>query len=102
EQWTGSGSVVHVGQKLIVTNNHVVNGESQLQVVFPRRDERGDVIPDKTYYAQLLRQRKSQTARVLHADKGRDLAVLKLEGALPPDTVAIKVAPVGAKPADRI
>ena len=101
-QWTGSGAVIHVGRRLIVTNRHVVQSQSQVQVLFPMRDSRGEVIPEKKEYIKLLQQGKGMKARVLHADKGRDLAVLQLEGRLPVGTVAVKVAPRPAARAERI
>jgi S1-C subfamily serine protease/HEAT repeat protein len=100
--WTGSGSVVHVGRRLIVTNHHVVNGQQRLLVLFPQRDPMGKLISEKKYYESLLASGKAHVANVLHADKERDLAVIQLEGRLPQDTLAIKVAPQPASQADHI
>lgn len=100
--WTGSGNVIHVGRKLIVTNQHVVGDESSVQVLFPIRGSDGQWITEKNYYRDLLKQRKSQTARVLLADKRCDLAVIQLQGTFPQDTRAVKVAPRAAEPTDQV
>ena len=103
KQWTGSGAVVHVGRRLIVTNQHVVQSESEVLVLFPKRDAEGEVIPEKKEYIKLLEQaQRPEGPSPPSPDSGRDLAVLQLEGRLPVGTVAVKIAPRPAARAERI
>jgi S1-C subfamily serine protease len=109
ERWgLGSGNVIHVARKLIVTNHHVVYSRElrkvrpRVEVLFPRRNERHEVIKAKKDYLDLMFARKGQTARVLLADPKCDLAVIQLEGNLPQETMAVKVAPRVAEENDKV
>ena len=103
-EFTGSGGVIHVKHRLIITNRHVVEDALTVQVVFPQRDSQKQLITNKGYYRTLLREEKSLRAVVLWRDKELDLAVLQLEreDSLPPDTQAIKLARRAAREAERV
>jgi hypothetical protein len=106
--WTGCGGVVHVGRRLIITTRHVVEPDieggkvGKLMVLFPQWEAKEQLINDKKHYSDLLKAGKGQTASVLRSDKDRGLAVIQLEGALPKDTEAIKVAPWRARTGDHL
>jgi len=56
----GSGGVIHVGRRLIITNWHVVRNESSVLVVFPEPTPQGtpgEVITQKDYYLKHLKEK---------------------------------------------
>jgi tetratricopeptide (TPR) repeat protein len=92
----GTGWVVDRGRRLIITNTHVVAGQSQVQVVFPAfRD--GGVIPERSYYKNAPRVR----GRVLTTDPRRDLAAIAVDR-LPEGTTELKLAAEDVGPGDRV
>jgi len=116
-RYTGSGSVIHRGRRLIITNQHVVQRTvenargkpvghqtvARVEVLFPQRGEGGELITDKKYYEALMEKHEGKKARVLPGtSEDPDLAVIQLEDELPQDTVALKLAPQPAGAGEKV
>lgn len=88
----GSGSLVDIEQRIVITNYHVVGEAEWVFVQFPIDDDKGKMITDKKVYLGRIREEKALKAKVLKTDKKRDLAILKLETAPPAGTPALPLA----------
>src|SRR5580704_16802573 len=75
---TGSGSLIDVPQRLILTNLHVVGTEKEVRVFFPQFDKQNKLIAAKDHYIQKLRNEGGLTGTVLYADQKRDLALIQV------------------------
>lgn len=99
----GTGFVVDVDRRLVVTNEHVVRGFSdrgfdEMIVHFPEHDASGKLIVEPAHYrsrADALR------GEVIHRDTGRDLALIQLPS-LPGTVKAIKLAAALPEPGERL
>ena len=100
---TGSGSVIDVKQKLILTNYHVVEDIPDAMVCFPIFDKQGHLIPEKEIYSKALRE-IGLKGRVIAKDQTKDLAIIKLgnDVHLPAGTVALRMAKESPEPASRV
>jgi S1-C subfamily serine protease len=98
----GSGSVIDLKQGLVLTNHHVVNGTSEVRIVFPLC-ERNQPIAEKERYESRLNQ-LALKAKVVASESRVDLAVVKiLEPArIPAGTRAVRLAAGSATPGDRL
>ncbi len=74
---SGSGVLVDAEKRLVVTNEHVVNGQKEIIVFFPNHRSGRLVSEKENYIAQNIRN--AINAKVVIADKKRDLAILRLE-----------------------
>ncbi|MGE3804020.1 MAG: trypsin-like peptidase domain-containing protein [Gemmataceae bacterium] len=83
----GTGSLVHVDKKLVLTNQHVVMNQRDLAVIFPEYKD-GEVIADPLHY-----EKKEIKGKVVAHDATRDLALIELEKV--PDSV--KALPLARK-----
>ena len=86
----GSGSLVDTEKRYVITNYHVVSDKDFVFAQFPMYIK-GKRITDKKLYIENVPAGKAIKAKVLHRDKGRDLAVIQLEK-IPPGTKAIVLA----------
>jgi S1-C subfamily serine protease len=86
----GSGSLVDSEKRYVITNYHVVEDKDFVFAQFPIY-VKGKRITDKKTYIENVPAGKAIKAKVLHRDKGRDLAVIQLEK-IPPGTKAIVLA----------
>jgi HEAT repeat protein len=115
--YEGSGSVIHRGRRLIITNQHVVqrrieNERGQLvghevaprvQVLFPQPDGHGDWIRDRAHYESLRQGNQGMLGRVLKpTSDDPDLALVQLEGDMPQDCLALQLAPRQAEVGDKV
>src|SRR5579859_1585043 len=82
---TGSGSVIDVKQKLLLTNYHVVEDNPDVIICFPIFDKQGKLIPEKEKYNAALKD-IGLKGRVIAKDSTKDLAIIKLEAQLPTGT----------------
>jgi tetratricopeptide (TPR) repeat protein len=100
----GTGWALDRDGKLLVTSYHVVGDEDTAEVIFPARKD-GKLITERTYYRDnkdLLRATGlAVSARVIHRDKNRDLALLALK-TLPEDVTALPLAADSPSPGERI
>lgn len=92
----GSGSLIDVEQKLVVTNYHVVEDQEKVFVIFPRY-VKGQLDTDKQGYKKRLQNGDGIKGTVICRDKTCDLAIVKLES-LPEGTPAIPLAKESPRP----
>ena len=98
---TGSGSLIDVPQRLILTNFHVVGTEKEVRVFFPQFDKQNKLIATKDHYVQQLRMEGGLVGTVLYADQKRDLALVQVKK-LPQGTMAVSMAKEGVGPGDTV
>jgi S1-C subfamily serine protease len=100
----GSGVLVHRARRLVVTNDHVVEGSpDRLLVAFALYDSAGDLVTDFAKYREFtnkLRQAQGPPAYIRKADvlarkPGKDLALLQLDS-VPDSARSLRLS---AKPA---
>jgi S1-C subfamily serine protease len=98
---TGTGSLIDVPQRLILTNFHVVGSEKEVRVFFPQFDKQGKLIAAKDHYMRQLREQPGLVGKVIYTDRKRDLALIKVDK-LPTATAAIPMAREGVGPGDNV
>jgi hypothetical protein len=96
---TGTGSLVDLKQRLVLTNYHVVGDVKQAVVLFPAYRD-GKVIAERDYYRERLKSQGIR-AKVIDLDKKHDLALLQLER-VPDGARALALAPSGAMPGQNV
>jgi S1-C subfamily serine protease len=99
---TGSGSLIDVPKRLVLTNYHVVGEAKEVAVFFPQFDRHKQLIADREYYFRQL-QGKAGYIRgaVIARSPKQDLAVIELP-ALPPGTTAVRLARESVGPGDQV
>jgi S1-C subfamily serine protease len=97
---TGSGSLIDVPRRLVLTNYHVVGNESDVTLFFPQF-EKGRLIATKEHYEQQFLGGAGLKGKVLARDPKRDLALVELKS-LPAGAVAIPLAKEGVGPGETV
>lgn len=93
----GSGFLIDTTERLMITNHHVVAGQSTINAIVPLF-QNGQVLVTRDYY---LRRGHRIRAKVLGSDPQRDLALLQLSE--PATGLAeIKLATTSPRPDDRV
>jgi S1-C subfamily serine protease len=95
---TGSGSVIDVNRRLILTNYHVVGDDETGFVSFPIF-QNGKLVAERDAYRA---PGKRIPATVVARDPKRDLAILRLEGPVPAEARAIKLAKDSPSPGQHV
>jgi S1-C subfamily serine protease len=96
---SGSGAVVDLKERLILTNYHVVRDRDEARVLFPLVQEK-KLVRDRAFYTgQILRS--GIPGKVIARDAARDLALIQL-AALPAGTRAVRLAAQSAGPGERV
>jgi S1-C subfamily serine protease len=96
---TGSGSLIDVERRLVLTNYHVVQEVPTAGIFFPQfRDNQP--IAEKDYYKDRAK-RLAIPGKVVALDKKADLAIIQLDR-LPKDVAAIKLATSSPDPGDNV
>jgi len=85
---SGSGSLIDADQRIVLTNQHVVDENEYVFVMFPMYNKDGSLITNKDKYKALIPENKAIRGKVLHRDHTRDLAFVKLDS-LPAGTPAL-------------
>lgn len=94
----GTGWVVDAEARLIVTNQHVIEGAETCEIYFPEfNDGRLNTDP-----ATSLDPSRAFSARVVDSDQTLDLALLQLDRALPGEVLELELADQSATPGQRI
>ena len=93
DQREGSGVLIDVDRRLVLTGFHVVDGSDTVFVQFPLPDKDGVLVTAKKTYLDRVQAGQAIRGTVLHRDKDRDLAVVQLE-TVPADTRALPLAPM--------
>jgi V8-like Glu-specific endopeptidase len=96
---TGSGSLIDVERRLVLTNYHVVQETPTAGIFFPQYRD-GQPIAEKDYYRDRAK-RLAIAGKVVALDKKADLAIIQLDH-LPKDAVAIKLASSSPDPGDNV
>lgn len=94
---SGSGALIDAGRRLILTNYHVVREDDRVLVHFPIYINGKPVAEKKAYAAN-----RSIPAKVLAREPRRDLAIIQLEGAVPTEAKALKLAKDSPRPGSRV
>ena len=97
----GSGTLIDVKDRLIITNYHVVGDDPSVYILFPDLDKSGNPINDRTAYTDKIRAGAAPKGKVLTRDPKRDLALIQVD-TIPKDTHAIRLAKDGVGASDNI
>ncbi|MEO1525127.1 MAG: trypsin-like peptidase domain-containing protein, partial [Planctomycetota bacterium] len=96
--WHGTGWVVDAEQRLMVTNQHVIEGMISCSVYFPEYiNGELNTDPDSSLTAE-----RELVATVIDSDETVDLALIQIEGELPEGIVALELADQSAQPGETI
>jgi hypothetical protein len=95
---TGSGSLIDADQRIILTNQHVVDENEHVFIQFPMFNKDGSVNGNKDTYMAKIPENKAIRGKVLHRDHTRDLAFVKLDP-LPKGTAMPPAIPLAEKSA---
>ncbi len=76
---SGSGSLIDAEQRIVLTNQHVVDENQFVFVQFPIFREDGSVNGNKDIYMGNIPENKAIRGKVLHRDHTRDLAFVQLD-----------------------
>jgi S1-C subfamily serine protease len=87
---TGTGSVVDLKQRMIVTNYHVVGDKDEAFVLFPIIKKDGEIVADRKFY---LEKGARVRGKVVAKEPKHDLALIQVE-TIPP---GVKPVPIAAK-----
>jgi tetratricopeptide (TPR) repeat protein len=96
---SGTGWVVDLEQRLLITNEHVVTSHAQVEVVFPIMGKDGKPVAEPARYRK---DAQRFVADVIDADARQDLSVIRLREKPPAGTVALKMAAHEPGPAERL
>lgn len=92
--WNGTGWVVDAEQRLMVTNQHVIEGMLNCAVYFPEYiNGELNTDPDSSLTAD-----REFNAVVVDSDETVDLALIQLDEALPVGIIALELADESARP----
>lgn len=98
---TGSGSLIDATKRLVLTNFHVVGEKGEVTVFFPIMDAKGNLIPERDKYFDLMRTGGGFVGKVLFADSSKDLAVVQL-ATVPKGVPALRLAKDSPGPGDKV
>lgn len=96
----GSGSLIDVEKKLVITCAHIVGQTDSVFCQFPIRNKDGTVMSEKKKYMDRVAAGQALKGKVLHRDRTRDLALVELDK-LPTDTPALPMAKVSPRPGEK-
>jgi S1-C subfamily serine protease len=97
----GSGSLIDVENRYVITNYHMVEDADSAWVQFPVREKDGTVMSEKKKYIERIKAGDALKGKVLHRDKTRDLALVQLDK-LPPDTPALPLARTSVRAGEQV
>lgn len=96
KQAQGSGFVIDRGERLLVTNHHVLDGRDEVQVIFPVLDN-GRAFVKRDFY---LTKGTRIKGKVLGSDAKLDLALIQLN-AVPTEVPALRLATASPQAGDK-
>ncbi|MBI3411815.1 MAG: HEAT repeat domain-containing protein [Planctomycetes bacterium] len=95
ETVTGSGVLVDMKHRLVLTSLHIVGNDPQvIKIHFPELDAKGDLITHRDFY----KTKAGVIAKIVAQDDQADLALLQLES-LPENAKAMPLAKLSSPPA---
>lgn len=74
----GTGFVVNIDKRLVITNYHVVGRENEVAILFPMYDSSGELITDAGAYRKQRRE-IAVKGEVIARDATKDLALIRVE-----------------------
>ena len=85
---SGSGILIDIDRKLVITNEHITKGSDQVRVFFPAYDYGGEIIKEKEFYQLKVTEVVKILERTGYVTKGRviaedtesDLAIVRVDG----------------------
>jgi S1-C subfamily serine protease len=92
----GTGVLIDAPQRLVVTNVHVVGSAENVDLVFPRNDDKGELLTNIEQYKDVRIQ-----GRVVFREPRADLALVQLEY-LPRGVLPLPIASQKARPAQQV
>ena len=95
---SGTGSLVSLKKRLILTNYHVVGTKDAAMVFFPIYLKNGEVVSDRKTY---LKGKSGIPGKVIVRDSKKDLALIQLE-AVPKGAQELYPAPKSPSPGQRL
>lgn len=99
ETSTGTGVLVDLEKRIVLTNAHVV-GDSRSAVVFFADSKKGELEVKRQYYLDNV-VKLAQPGKVVAVDRRRDLALIQLPK-IPEGVKAVELADTSAKPGSTI
>lgn len=102
---SGSGTLIDASRRLVLTNYHVVADGGSFTVFFPFREGNEVKTSPQFYIANFQKLQKAgyaTTGRVVLANPGIDLAVIRLDSPVPSGIVPLPLAREGAKPGQNL
>jgi V8-like Glu-specific endopeptidase len=105
ESGWGSGVLIDVKQKLVITAEHVIDahlrkGSTKVHVMFPQRDKDNRILTNATFYKK-RRLALQIPGEIIYFDRTKDLALIRLER-VPDGAVAIPLAQTDPTPGDSV
>jgi S1-C subfamily serine protease len=95
---SGTGSLVNLRKRLILTNYHVVGNKDSAMVYFPIYLQNGEVVSERKAY---LKGKTGIPGKVVARDSKKDLALIQLE-AVPRGAQELILAPKSPTPGQRL
>lgn len=99
--FTGSGSLIDMDKRIVLTNFHVVGNQDAVSVFFPQYDASHKLISVKDHYMRQFASGGGLKGKVLYRDPKRDLALVQLPS-LPAGVAAIHLARDSVGPGDTV
>jgi S1-C subfamily serine protease len=102
---SGSGSLIDIQHRLILTNYHVVEDREVARVFFPayQRNHFGktEIVAERDYYKRLLSTGGGVSGKVIARSMRSDLALIQIE-AVPSGALPVRLSFEGAMPGQRV
>src|SRR5262249_45360761 len=98
---TGSGTLIDVPNRLVLTNYHVVRDQDLAVVFFPTFDKEGKPVAERDFYRKQFQQGGGYRSKVIARDPRADLALIQLP-ALPNGVQSLRLAKEGLGPGDPV
>jgi hypothetical protein len=98
---TGTGTIIDLGRRLVLTNYHVVGDDPQAYVLFPIY-RHGKPVAERSEYIQLFRNGTAARGRVRARDVRRDLAIIELDAPAPGGVTYLRLGRESPGPGQRV
>lgn len=100
---TGSGSLIDLQNRLVVTNYHVVRDNKLAVLFFPAYDAQKNLIQERKFYSDAFKEGKGARSQVIAVNPKADLALIQLPiNAIPAGTRELKLAKESVGPGDTV
>jgi S1-C subfamily serine protease len=96
---TGSGTLIDLDRRLVLTNYHVVEDQAKARVFFPAFRS-GQIVSEKKYYTDRIKQ-FAIPGRVVARDRQADLALIQIDS-VPDGVQAVPLAAASPEPGQSV